>query len=102
MASARFLEDALSTNVDESAVNAILGSLEHQLVSSSPSTYSQNSAVCSNLLQNTSAPQQVNTNVMQTFCADHSNSNEVKAFSSVHNFIQTVSANKRYRNIYYL
>uniref|UniRef100_A0A146M1C1 Transcription initiation factor TFIID subunit 4 n=1 Tax=Lygus hesperus TaxID=30085 RepID=A0A146M1C1_LYGHE len=36
MASAKFLEEALSTDVDESAVNAIVGSLETQLVSSSP------------------------------------------------------------------
>lgn len=36
MASAKFLEEALSTDVDESAVNAIVGSLEDQLVTSSP------------------------------------------------------------------
>lgn len=42
MASAKFLEDALSTNVDESAVNAIVGSLENQLVTSSSSSSSQN------------------------------------------------------------
>ncbi|XP_014240499.1 transcription initiation factor TFIID subunit 4 isoform X2 [Cimex lectularius] len=37
MASAtKFLEEALSTDVDESAVNAIVGSLETQLVTSSP------------------------------------------------------------------
>lgn len=36
MASAKFLEEALSTDVDESAVNAIVGSLETQLVSASP------------------------------------------------------------------
>ncbi|XP_058790508.1 transcription initiation factor TFIID subunit 4-like isoform X3 [Phymastichus coffea] len=35
MASAKFLEEALSTDVDESAVNAIVGSLETQLVTSS-------------------------------------------------------------------
>jgi len=36
MASAKFLEEALSTDVDESAVNAIVGSLEAQLVTSTP------------------------------------------------------------------
>lgn len=36
MASAKFLEEALSTDVDESAVNAIVGSLETQLVTSTP------------------------------------------------------------------
>lgn len=34
MASAEFLEQALSTDVDENAVNAIVGSLENQLVTS--------------------------------------------------------------------
>ncbi|XP_073975669.1 transcription initiation factor TFIID subunit 4-like isoform X2 [Rhodnius prolixus] len=41
MASAKFLEEALSTDVDESAVNAIVGSLETQLVTSSPAVPSQ-------------------------------------------------------------
>ncbi|XP_060519473.1 transcription initiation factor TFIID subunit 4 isoform X2 [Cylas formicarius] len=36
MASAKFLEEALSTDVDESAVSAIVGSLENQLVTSTP------------------------------------------------------------------
>lgn len=36
MASAKFLEEALSTDVDESAVSAIVGSLETQLVTSTP------------------------------------------------------------------
>lgn len=36
MASANFLEEALSTDVDESAVSAIVGSLENQLVTSAP------------------------------------------------------------------
>ncbi|XP_043675897.1 transcription initiation factor TFIID subunit 4 isoform X2 [Vespula pensylvanica] len=36
MASAKFLEEALSTDIDESAVNAIVGSLETQLVTSTP------------------------------------------------------------------
>ncbi|XP_066591989.1 transcription initiation factor TFIID subunit 4-like isoform X2 [Prorops nasuta] len=36
MASAKFLEEALSTDVDESAVNALVGSLETQLVTSTP------------------------------------------------------------------
>lgn len=41
MASAKFLEEALSTDVDESAVSAIVGSLENQLVTSTPPTSSQ-------------------------------------------------------------
>ena len=45
MASAKFLEEALSTDVDESAVSAIVGSLENQLVTSSspaPAAAAQN------------------------------------------------------------
>lgn len=42
MASAEFLEQALSTDVDENAVNAIVGSLENQLVTSVPSIPLQN------------------------------------------------------------
>lgn len=45
MASAEFLEQALSTNVDENAVNAIVGSLENQLVTSVSSVSSQNNIV---------------------------------------------------------
>ncbi|CAK1588093.1 unnamed protein product [Parnassius mnemosyne] len=45
MASAEFLEQALSTDVDENAVNAIVGSLENQLVTSVPSVPSQNNIV---------------------------------------------------------
>ncbi|XP_022832427.1 transcription initiation factor TFIID subunit 4 isoform X2 [Spodoptera litura] len=45
MASAEFLEQALSTNVDENAVNAIVGSLENQLVTSVASASSQNNYV---------------------------------------------------------
>nr|CAD7257696.1 unnamed protein product [Timema shepardi] len=41
MASAKFLEEALSTDVDESAVNAIVGSLETQLVTATPAVSSQ-------------------------------------------------------------
>jgi transcription initiation factor TFIID subunit 4 len=41
MASAKFLEEALSTDVDESAVNAIVGSLETQLVTASPGAGTQ-------------------------------------------------------------
>lgn len=41
MASANFLEEALSTDVDESAVSAIVGSLENQLVTSTPAASSQ-------------------------------------------------------------
>uniref|UniRef100_A0A2A4K0U3 TAFH domain-containing protein n=1 Tax=Heliothis virescens TaxID=7102 RepID=A0A2A4K0U3_HELVI len=45
MASAEFLEQALSTNVDENAVNAIVGSLENQLVTPVPSASSHNNFV---------------------------------------------------------
>ncbi|KAK9499294.1 hypothetical protein O3M35_002350 [Rhynocoris fuscipes] len=41
MASAKFLEEALSTDVDESAVNAIVGSLETQLVTSTSAVSTQ-------------------------------------------------------------
>lgn len=41
MASANFLEEALSTDVDESAVSAIVGSLENQLVTSTPAASNQ-------------------------------------------------------------
>jgi len=41
MASAKFLEEALSTDVDESAVNAIVGCLENQLGTSTPSATPQ-------------------------------------------------------------
>ncbi|KAG8235629.1 hypothetical protein J437_LFUL014887, partial [Ladona fulva] len=41
MASAKFLEEALSTDVDESAVSAIVGSLETQLVTATPAVTSQ-------------------------------------------------------------
>ena len=41
MASAKFLEEALSTDVDESAVNAIVGTLETQLVTTAPAVSSQ-------------------------------------------------------------
>ncbi|KAF4531506.1 hypothetical protein B566_EDAN004102, partial [Ephemera danica] len=41
MASAKFLEEVLNTDVDESAVNAIVGSLETQLVTASPSAGTQ-------------------------------------------------------------
>lgn len=44
MASAKFLEEALSTDVDESAVSAIVGSLENQLVTSSPHVTNQTDA----------------------------------------------------------
>ncbi|XP_059059779.1 transcription initiation factor TFIID subunit 4 isoform X2 [Achroia grisella] len=45
MASAEFLEQALSTDVDENAVNAIVGSLENQLVTSVPSVSLHNNIV---------------------------------------------------------
>lgn len=45
MASAEFLEQALSTDVDENVVNAIVGSLENHLVTSVPSISSQNNLV---------------------------------------------------------
>ncbi|KAG5882658.1 hypothetical protein JTB14_018346 [Gonioctena quinquepunctata] len=41
MASANFLEEALSTDVDESAVSAIVGSLENQLVTATSPTSGQ-------------------------------------------------------------
>lgn len=41
MASAKFLEEALSTDVDESAVSALVGSLEDQLVTSTATASSQ-------------------------------------------------------------
>lgn len=41
MASAKFLEEALSTDVDESAVSAIVGSLETQLVTPTPQVSNQ-------------------------------------------------------------
>ncbi|XP_049818695.1 transcription initiation factor TFIID subunit 4 isoform X3 [Aethina tumida] len=44
MASAKFLEEALSTDVDESAVNAIVGSLENQLVTSTPAASAHGTA----------------------------------------------------------
>lgn len=46
MASAKFLEDALNTDVDESAVSAIVGSLETSLVTTTPgSSHQQGIAV---------------------------------------------------------
>lgn len=47
MASAKFIEEALSTDVDESAVNAIVGSLETQLVTSAPAASVQQTAALS-------------------------------------------------------
>lgn len=44
MASAKFLEEVLSTDVDESAVSAIVGSLETQLVTSTPASSNQQGA----------------------------------------------------------
>ncbi|GLG98812.1 Transcription initiation factor TFIID subunit 4 [Gryllus bimaculatus] len=41
MASAKYLEDALNADVDESAVNAIVGSLETQLVTTTPPVSNQ-------------------------------------------------------------
>lgn len=41
MASAKFLEEALSTEVDESAVTALMGTLETQLVTATPTVSSQ-------------------------------------------------------------
>lgn len=48
MASAKFLEEALNTDVDESAVNAIVGSLENQLGSSAPHTQPANAGLQQN------------------------------------------------------
>lgn len=44
MASAKFLEEALSTDVDETAVSALVGSLENQLVTNSSTVLSQPSS----------------------------------------------------------
>ncbi|XP_054273859.1 transcription initiation factor TFIID subunit 4 isoform X2 [Macrosteles quadrilineatus] len=41
MASAKFLEEALNTDVDESAVNALVGSLETSLVTTTPAASNQ-------------------------------------------------------------
>lgn len=41
MASAEFLEEALRTDIDESAVNALVGTLENQLVTSTPTVTGQ-------------------------------------------------------------
>ncbi|XP_019887103.1 transcription initiation factor TFIID subunit 4 isoform X2 [Ooceraea biroi] len=51
MASAKFLEEALSTDVDESAVNAIVGSLETQLVTSTPAAAGQHQASTASVSQ---------------------------------------------------
>ncbi|KAH1004242.1 hypothetical protein HUJ04_004026 [Dendroctonus ponderosae] len=48
MASAKFLEEALNTDVDESAVSAIVGSLENQLVSSAPHPQQTNTVLQQN------------------------------------------------------
>ncbi|XP_050315631.1 transcription initiation factor TFIID subunit 4 isoform X9 [Anthonomus grandis grandis] len=49
MASAKFLEEALNTDVDESAVNALVGSLENQLGTAAvPHTQPQNSILQQN------------------------------------------------------
>ncbi|XP_063239776.1 transcription initiation factor TFIID subunit 4 isoform X2 [Bacillus rossius redtenbacheri] len=47
MASAKFLEEALSTDVDESAVSALVGSLETQLVAPAPVSSAQQGATAS-------------------------------------------------------
>ncbi|KAL0115765.1 hypothetical protein PUN28_010945 [Cardiocondyla obscurior] len=52
MASAKFLEEALSTDVDESAVNAIVGSLETQLVTSTPTVAGHQASAASVSQQN--------------------------------------------------
>lgn len=52
MASAKFLEEALSTDVDESAVNAIVGSLETQLVTSTPAVAGHQASTASVSQQN--------------------------------------------------
>ncbi|TGZ50637.1 Uncharacterized protein DBV15_10437 [Temnothorax longispinosus] len=52
MASAKFLEEALSTDVDESAVNAIVGSLETQLVTSTPTVAGHQASTASVSQQN--------------------------------------------------
>ena len=45
MASANFLEEALSTDVDELAVSAIVGSLENNLVTSAPTSSTTSGAI---------------------------------------------------------
>ncbi|CAH2103467.1 unnamed protein product [Euphydryas editha] len=62
MATAEFLEEALSTDVDENAVNAIVGSLENHLVTSVPSISSQNNLVnvIPNRHNNTSSANTIN------------------------------------------
>ncbi|XP_049828687.1 transcription initiation factor TFIID subunit 4 isoform X4 [Schistocerca gregaria] len=58
MASAKFLEEALSTDVDESAVSAIVGTLETQLVTTQPAVSSQqgtSASVNQNHMNNTIA-----------------------------------------------
>lgn len=52
MASANFLEEALSTDVDPSAVSALVGSLENQLVTSTPLVQSQTGAAPSAIAHN--------------------------------------------------
>lgn len=53
MASAKFLEEALSTDVDESAVNALVGSLETQLVTTQNTTqHNQQGIIVSSANQN--------------------------------------------------
>ncbi|KAK4872902.1 hypothetical protein RN001_014931 [Aquatica leii] len=52
MASAKFLEEALSTDVDESAVSAIVGSLENQLVTATPAAQTGQTNLSSGITQN--------------------------------------------------
>ncbi|KAI5730247.1 hypothetical protein M8J76_011724 [Diaphorina citri] len=52
MASAKFLEEALSTDVDETAVSALVGSLENQLVTNSSTVLSQPSSSYVSVNQN--------------------------------------------------
>ncbi|KAF5272699.1 hypothetical protein FQA39_LY07726 [Lamprigera yunnana] len=52
MASAKFLEEALSTDVDESAVSAIVGSLENQLVTATPAPSTGHTNLSSGINQN--------------------------------------------------
>lgn len=71
MASAEFLEQALSTDVDENAVNAIVGSLENHLVTSVPSISSQNNLV--NVIPNQiSLTRSENTIIGQKYNKDQS------------------------------
>ncbi|XP_048488527.1 transcription initiation factor TFIID subunit 4 isoform X5 [Plutella xylostella] len=76
MASAQFLEDALFKDVDESDVNAIVGSLENQL--ETPSS-SQNTIGINNQSQNNVNASGSAINGVQKFIISQTNPNELKS-----------------------